>query len=132
MPAHVGHGDASLEKGGKGKSANDVRIQIFEFHWAHQHSSGGQQAVACFKKNKTEGAVEILQASKAGVPQRCRDADGSGGNGGLSRDVCNLAPKIRRYGPCHSSKQRRRRRRSPKCVPFRASSLAQFRRPICP
>jgi len=45
----------------------------------HTTSSSGQQALACFKKNKKDHAVEILQAGQAGVPQPCRDADGSRG-----------------------------------------------------
>jgi len=101
MPAHVGHADASLEQEKGGDPDNDVRIHICDFHW-HTSAAAVRQAVACFKKKQKGRRSRDLASQQGRSPTTLPRRGGSGGNGGLSRDVSGPAPKIRRYGPCHS------------------------------
>src|SRR5260370_27367467 len=104
-PANVARWSSSgfMEQGGR-EIANDLRIRIREFQWAHPRSSIGQQALACFQSAKKERGDDILQTSKSRVAQPCRGGPGSHEHGSLPGDVCGLPPEIRSYGPLHPAK----------------------------
>jgi hypothetical protein len=82
--------------------ASDLRIEIREFRWAHQCSSG-QQALACFQNKKKWRAVNLLRVAKLRSPHGCRNSSGGHKKGSFRRDVRGVAPEIRSDGPCHSS-----------------------------